>query len=105
MNATYDPAAKLEIKVSEVDFLRTASGRQLLARIYQPQGAGPFPTMLDLHGGVLPALQERFAATYRAAGGVCELTVFEAASTSGSPSRDRRPTARARWSRRSSRVI
>ena len=51
MNATYDPAAKLEIKVSEVDFLRTAGGRQLTARIYQPQGPGPFPTMLDLHGG------------------------------------------------------
>jgi acetyl esterase len=51
MNATYDPAAKFEIKVSEVGFLRTAGGRQLLARIYQPQGAGPFPTILDLHGG------------------------------------------------------
>ena len=23
----------------------------LMARIYQPQGAGPFPTLLDLHGG------------------------------------------------------
>src|SRR5260370_25396537 len=22
-----------------------------MARIYQPQGAGPFPTLLDLHGG------------------------------------------------------
>src|SRR5213078_2124196 len=26
-------------------------GRMLMARIYQPQGAGPFPTLLDLHGG------------------------------------------------------
>ena len=30
-----------------------------------------------LDDNVLPALQERFAATYRAAGGSCELTVFE----------------------------
>ena len=30
-----------------------------------------------LDDNVLPALQEKFAATYRAAGGVCELTVFE----------------------------
>jgi acetyl esterase/lipase len=30
-----------------------------------------------LDDNVLPAVQERFAATYRAAGGVCELTVFE----------------------------
>lgn len=49
--AAYDPAAKFELKVSEVEFLRTPGGRQLMARIYQPQGAGPFPTLLDLHGG------------------------------------------------------
>jgi len=49
--AAYDPAAKLDIKVTEVEFRRTAKGRQLMARIYQPQGKGPFPTVLDLHGG------------------------------------------------------
>jgi acetyl esterase len=43
--------ATFELKVSEVEFRRTAAGRQLMARIYQPQGAGPFPTVLDLHGG------------------------------------------------------
>src|SRR5439155_6199646 len=30
-----------------------------------------------LDDNVLPSVQEKFAATYRAAGGVCELTVFE----------------------------
>jgi len=48
---SYAPAAKLELKVSEVEFRRTPAGRQLMARIYQPQGGGPFPTVLDLHGG------------------------------------------------------
>ena len=47
----YDPAAKFELKVSEVEFRRAVSGRTLLARIYQPHGGGPFPTLLDLHGG------------------------------------------------------
>jgi acetyl esterase len=47
----YDPAARFEIKVSEVDFRRTHAGRMLMARIYQPDGSGPFPTVLDLHGG------------------------------------------------------
>ena len=47
----YDPAARFEIDVHEVDFRRTAAGRQLKARIYQPKGKGPFPTVLDLHGG------------------------------------------------------
>jgi alpha-beta hydrolase superfamily lysophospholipase len=30
-----------------------------------------------LDDNVLPAVQEKFTATYRAAGGVCELTIFE----------------------------
>jgi acetyl esterase len=51
MKASYDPAATFEIKVSDVEFLRTAAGRQLMARVYQPQGTGPFPAVLDLHGG------------------------------------------------------
>jgi acetyl esterase/lipase len=48
---SYDPAARFEVKISETGFRRTSAGRQLLARIYQPQGPGPFPTVLDLHGG------------------------------------------------------
>ena len=51
MKTAYDPAAKFEIKVSEVEFRRAVSGRMLMARVYQPQGVGPFPTLLDLHGG------------------------------------------------------
>ncbi len=56
----YDPAAKFEIKVSEVEFRRNSAGRLLMARIYQPEGAGPFPTVLDLHGGAWNA-KDRFA--------------------------------------------
>ena len=48
---TYDPTAKFEIAVSEVEFRRNKAGRMLMARIYRPNGAGPFPTVLDLHGG------------------------------------------------------
>jgi acetyl esterase/lipase len=47
----YNPAAKLEIDVSEVELRRNKAGRMLMARIYKPNGAGPFPTVLDLHGG------------------------------------------------------
>src|SRR3989441_2704734 len=49
--ARYDAAAKFDLKISEIEYRRTKSGRPLLARIYQPMGAGPFPTVLDLHGG------------------------------------------------------
>jgi acetyl esterase len=50
MTANYNPANKLEIKVWDVEF-RRAPARTLMARIYQPQGDGPFPAVLDLHGG------------------------------------------------------
>jgi acetyl esterase/lipase len=47
----YDPQARFDVSVFEEPFRRTAKGRQLMARIYQPKGAGPFPVLLDLHGG------------------------------------------------------
>jgi acetyl esterase len=50
MASSYNPAADYDIKVWDVEFRKTPT-RQLMARVYQPQGPGPFPTMLDLHGG------------------------------------------------------
>jgi acetyl esterase/lipase len=50
MTANYDPNANYEIKIWEEDF-RQVPTRMLLARIYQPIGDGPFPVLLDLHGG------------------------------------------------------
>ena len=49
--AKYNPAAKFELTVTEVEYRRTAAGRALMARIYQPVGPGPFPVVMDLHGG------------------------------------------------------
>jgi acetyl esterase/lipase len=48
---SYDPAAKLDVRVSEVEVRRNRAGRMLMARVYQPIAAGPFPALLDLHGG------------------------------------------------------
>ena len=47
----YNPAARFDLTVSEVELRRNSAGRMLMARIYQPKGPGPFPTVLDLHGG------------------------------------------------------
>jgi acetyl esterase len=47
----YDPGGKFDLAVSEVELRRNSAGRMLMARIYQPKGPGPFPTVLDLHGG------------------------------------------------------
>src|SRR4029453_9943379 len=56
----YDPAPRVDLSVSEVGVLRTSAGRMLMARIYQPKGPGPFPTVLDLHGGAWNR-KDRFA--------------------------------------------
>ena len=50
MATVYDPSKHYEIKVWDVEFRRDPV-RTLMARIYQPQGSGPFPALLDLHGG------------------------------------------------------
>jgi acetyl esterase len=50
MTPAYDPSRSFEIRIWETEFRRTPT-RTLMARVYQPQGAGPFPTLLDLHGG------------------------------------------------------
>ena len=50
MATVYDPSKHYEIKVWDVEFRRDPV-RTLMARIYQPQGNGPFPSLLDLHGG------------------------------------------------------
>ena len=56
----YDPAARFDLAVSDVELRRNPAGRMLMARIYQPKGAGPFPTVLDLHGGAWNR-KDRFA--------------------------------------------
>ena len=47
----YDPAAHYDVSVAEVELRRNHAGRMLMARVYQPAGDGPFPAVLDLHGG------------------------------------------------------
>ena len=56
---TYDPNAKFEITVSEIEFRRNKAGRMLMARVYRPNGPGAFPTVLDLHGGAWNAKDRR----------------------------------------------
>ena len=44
---TYDQEYKCEVSVKELEY---QDG--LAVRVYQPEGAGPFPALLDVHGGV-----------------------------------------------------
>lgn len=49
-NLNYDPTARLEVAVSDVVY-RQDGNTSWQATIYQPQGDGPFPGLLDVHGG------------------------------------------------------
>jgi len=50
MTVHYDPSKRYEIKVWDLEYRRDPI-RTLMARVYQPQGEGPFPALLDVHGG------------------------------------------------------
>ena len=96
MNAVYDPAARFEIDVHEEQYRRGPTGRALMARLYRPQGRGPFPVLLDLHGGAWNTKDRLANETMDrviAASGVLVAAIDEGASTSGSTSPDRPPTA------------
>src|ERR1051325_9349861 len=43
-------AVPVPILVRDVDYLQV-DGKVFQATIYQPEGAGPFPVILDVHGG------------------------------------------------------
>jgi acetyl esterase len=43
-------ATRYEIDVEDIEYLRHGA-KPLLARIYKPRGTGPFPVIVDLHGG------------------------------------------------------
>lgn len=60
MAVAYDPNARFDIEESDVELRRNPAGRMLMARIYRPKGPGPFPTVLDLHGGAWNG-KDRFA--------------------------------------------
>ena len=46
---TLGPDARFEVTTTDVEYLRHGN-ESLLATVYQPQGAGPFPALLEVHG-------------------------------------------------------
>jgi acetyl esterase len=42
--------ARFEIETRDIEFLRHGDA-PLLARLYRPKGEGPFPALIDVHGG------------------------------------------------------
>ena len=49
--AQYQPQAQFDLTVTEMTYRQNPQGRNLMARIYRPNGEGPFPVIVDFHGG------------------------------------------------------
>jgi acetyl esterase len=47
---TYNPTQRFQIQTYDVEYRRDQN-ESWLARIYQPRGNGPFPALVDVHGG------------------------------------------------------
>ena len=50
MAIRYDPSARFDIDVLE-EIYRSGPDGEWPVRLYSPQGTGPFPALLDIHGG------------------------------------------------------
>jgi acetyl esterase len=50
MTATLEAGARHDIVIEDVEYQRKG-GHALLARLYRPVGAGPFPAVVQVHGG------------------------------------------------------
>ena len=50
LSATYSPAHRCDVRVYDIEYRRDQH-ESWQARIYQPLGNGPFPALLDVHGG------------------------------------------------------
>jgi acetyl esterase len=46
----YDPAAKLEFSTEDIAYRRDGAN-ELKALVYKPAGNGPFPAIIEIHGG------------------------------------------------------
>jgi acetyl esterase len=49
-SAIYDPARSYDVEVRDVEY-RRINGGPLLVRLFEPKGTGPFPAILNVHGG------------------------------------------------------
>jgi acetyl esterase/lipase len=81
-------AKTTEFDVQEIEYLRHG-GQPLLARIYTPKGAGPFPALVECHGGAWcqsDRLTEKIRHEYMASHGVISMALdFRSGNTDPYP--------------------
>src|SRR5256886_11659580 len=63
---------RFEIEVRDLEYQR-ADGAPLLARLYKPIGSGPFPALIEVHGGAWARSEEHTAELQSQSNLVCRL--------------------------------
>lgn len=70
----FDPEARHELHVDDVAYA-TRDGAPLLARVYRPRAPGPWPALVDVHGGAWCHLDRRIDASIAEGLAVCGMVV------------------------------
>jgi acetyl esterase/lipase len=68
----------MAINIEDLEYLRPQDGAPLLARYYRPEGTGPFPAVLEVHGGAWTSgdrLNNTAIGEYLAAHGIVMLSI------------------------------
>jgi len=70
----FDPSARYEVQVDDLEYARPA-GAALLARVYRPAMPGPWPALVDVHGGAWAYLDRNVDAYFDRALAACGTVV------------------------------
>ena len=68
----------MPVHIEDLEYLRPLGAASLLARFYRPEGAGPFPAVLEVHGGAWTSgdrLNNVAIGEYLAARGIVMLSI------------------------------
>jgi acetyl esterase/lipase len=97
-----------EFDVEDVEYLRH-DGKPLLARVYRPKGEGPFPALVECHGGAW-CLSDRFTEKLRheamARAGIVSIALdFRSGSEAPYPASVQDINYAVRWAKANSRML
>jgi acetyl esterase/lipase len=94
--------------VDDVEYLRHG-GKPLLARVFEPQGAGPFPAMVECHGGAWcqsDRLTERLRHEAMAANGIVSIALdFRSGNEAPYPASVQDINYAVRWAKANARTL
>jgi acetyl esterase len=105
--ATLEPKTT-EFDVSDVEYLRHGS-KPLLARVYKPRGEGPFPALVECHGGawcMSDRLTEHLRHEYMASHGIVSIALdFRSGNEDPYPASVQDINYAVRWAKQNAREL